>query len=288
MAYSSYSLLIHVGHTFHAHNLFLNVWLEQGLLGLVALGWLLALAVWPQPAASAWRGFALASLAVILLHGMVDDVFSGFGGRIVVLVLPLALLARFEVASAPPPARFRFGGAAHYSAAAVAGVLALLIVTVVGVSPVRATFLANLGAVAQSRTELALYHWPEWSVQDELRRALRADLQPAIQYYQAALALDPGNAIANRRLGQIEISFGDYETACGHVQQAYQSAPGQRATRQLMGECDAIVGNLVGAAELWRTIDVSQGQITLRWFWYDYLGDYERSEWVKQAMALIP
>jgi predicted Zn-dependent protease len=108
-----------------------------------------------------------------------------------------------------------------------------------------------------------------------------------MHYYEAALALNPANITANRRLGQIEISLGEYDAACDHVRQAYQSAPGQRATRQLMGECYAIVGDRVDAAELWRTIDISQGQITLRQFWYDYLGDTQRSDWVGQAAALL-
>jgi hypothetical protein len=287
MAYSSYSMLLHVGHTMYAHNLWLDVWLEQGAPGLIALAWLVGLAIWPQPNPSAWRGAALASLAVILLHGWVDDVGLGFGGRLAVLALPLALLARCESASAPSPTPARSGRATVYGAAAAGGAFAVLIVGIVCVPRVQAAFWANLGALAQSRLELSIYRWPEWSVQDELRRALGPDLLPARQFYQAALALDPTNAAANRRLGQIEISLGDYVAACGHVQQAYLSAPEQRATRQLMGECYAMAGNLTDAAALWRTIDISEGQITLRRFWYDYLGDHERSDQLGQAVALL-
>ncbi len=286
MAYSSYTVLLHVGYAEHAHNLFLNVWLEQGLPGLIAIGWLVALAVWPGATPSAWRGAALASLAVLLLHGMVDDIFYGFGARSVVLVLPLALLARTDSTPGQAPTQSDPGRAALYSGAAVAGVFAVLAVVTAVVPPVRAAFLANLGAVAQSRVELSIYRWPEWAVQDEVRRALWPDLLPAREFYQAALAVDSKNAAANRRLGQIEISDGDYAAACVHIQQAFASAPEQRATVQLMGECDAITGDLVDAARLWRTIDISQGQITLRQFWYEFTGDSERSDSLRQAAAL--
>jgi tetratricopeptide (TPR) repeat protein len=287
MAYSSYSMLLHVGHTMYAHNLYLDVWLEQGSLGLIALGWLVGLALWPRPVSSVWRGAALASLAIILLHGWVEDIGLGSGGRVAVLAVPLAMLARPASASAPSLTPAGSGRATAYGAAAAGGVFAVLIIGIACVPRVRAAFLANLGAVAQSRIELSIYSWPEWSVQDELRRALEPDLLPARQFYQAALALDPTNAAANRRLGQIELSLGEYEAACDHLQQAYHSAPEQRATRQLMGECYALAGNLVDAAGLWRTIDISEGQITLRRFWYDSLGDHEWSDQLGQAVALV-
>ena len=42
MAYSSYVVLLHVGFLQHGHNLFLDVWIEQGIIGLLALTWLIA------------------------------------------------------------------------------------------------------------------------------------------------------------------------------------------------------------------------------------------------------
>ena len=92
---------------------------------------------------------------------------------------------------------------------------------------------------------------------------------------------------ANRRLGQIELSVNQYEAACRHLQTAYQAAPGQRATRQLLGECYAVTGDPVRAAELWRTVDVSQKQLMLRQWWYGYLGDQQRLAWLQQAIDLV-
>ena len=94
MPYSSDVLLVHVGYLTHAHNLLLDVWLGQGLLGLLGFGWLLAVAVRTGQSTSPWRNAAFASLAVILLHGLLDDVFYGYDGRaIVLLFVPVALLA---------------------------------------------------------------------------------------------------------------------------------------------------------------------------------------------------
>jgi predicted Zn-dependent protease len=109
------------------------------------------------------------------------------------------------------------------------------------------------------------------------------NLGPAIARYRAALALDPDNAAANRRLGQIELSLGQYEAAWGHLEAAYASAPQQRATRQLLGEAYAIAGDVGRAAALWRTVDVSQGQLSLRAWWYEQIGERENARLVREA-----
>ena len=287
MAYSSYVLLVHVGHTVHAHNLFMDIWLDQGLLGLLAFAGLLIQAVWLGDSARL-RSAGLASLAVIILHGLLDDAFYGYGGwTIPLLFLPLAILARStgspiqltDIQS--PVSRFKpafvlWGGAAF-----------LLLVTSF-LPGIQAASEANLGALAQTRAELAVYRWPEWPAQDAVRRSEKVDLTAAIRHYQAALALDPSNVTANRRLGQIELSFEQYDEAGRHLSAAHAVAPGQRATRQLLGECYAISGDIARAVALWKTVDTSQMQLELRKWWYgDYLGDQERAARLTQAMAAL-
>jgi predicted Zn-dependent protease len=112
---------------------------------------------------------------------------------------------------------------------------------------VKSMVQANLGALLQTRAELSAYRWPAYPLQDALRRQApvslpAVDLAPAIARYRAALALDLTNAAANRRLGQIELSQGDYVAAQAHLEAAYRTAPGQQATRQLLGESYAIAG----------------------------------------------
>src|SRR5439155_1556325 len=162
--------LIAVPYLLHAHNLYLETAIEQGLPGLAAL---LCLAYFaarallrPRPgSAPAWafRAAALASLVALLVHGMLDSQL---------FVSPLA---------------------------------------------------------------------------------------PAIAHYRAALALDPANVTANRRLGQIELSRDEQQAAREHLGAAYAAAPGERATRQLLGESYAIAPDVDRAAALWRALDVSQG-----------------------------
>jgi tetratricopeptide (TPR) repeat protein len=287
MPYSSYVFLLHVGfQTYGAHNLLLDVWLEQGLLGLLALLWLLAAALWPNQPASYWRQPALASLAVLLLHGLVDDVFyGGDGAGIFLLFVPFALLAGPAESSGPTPQKMSALKQANPRLTSFLGsALALLAMAALLLLPSwRAALQANLGALAQTRAELSVYDSPEWLIQDALRRSSKIDLAPALAHYQAALARDPANATANRRLGQIELSLGQYEAARKHLETAYVVAPDQRATRQLLGESYAVAGEVERAADMWRTVEMRQGQLRLRQWWYEHIGESQRAAWVAEG-----
>ncbi len=271
MPYSSYALLVHVPHTIHAHNLFLDVWLNQGLLGLLALAGLLAQAMWPQTTWG-WRAAGLAALAVLLLHGLLDDAFYGYGGRAIpFLLVPFAVLGRPEATVRVTP---------------TLGVwcVALCAIGLAVLTPqTRGAIQANRGALAQTQAELTLYSNAKWGLQDALRRSPKLDLAPAVNHYQAALALDPANATANQRLGQIELSRGHYEAACQHVQAALDAAPHRRATRQMAGECLALSGDTARATALWRTVGLNEGQLEIRYGWHDYLGEKELAAKIGQA-----
>ena len=110
------------------------------------------------------------------------------------------------------------------------------------------------------------------------------DVGPAAAAYERALALNPNNIGANRRLGMIELSQGAYEVALDHLQQAYAGAAWDNAVRQLLGEALVVNGLVTDGAALWQTVDNDQGQLELRRFWYRHIGDAQRLDWVEEAM----
>ncbi len=79
--YAIYRLLLHTPYQFHAHNTFLEVLLEQGILGLIGLIWAgIVVVLWTWKAlgrvsVSIWGWAGLAALLAVALHGMVDVVF---------------------------------------------------------------------------------------------------------------------------------------------------------------------------------------------------------------------
>jgi O-antigen ligase len=282
MTYSTYALLVHVGHTMHAHNLWLDVWLNLGLVGFLALAGLVINAVWVKPSPSPWRMAALMTLGVLLLHTLVDDSIFGYGGAAIpIIFIPLGLLARSGVE--PAPARSRWRPAWAIWAVAGIGLIIGLIVP-----PGQALLESNLGALAQTRAELSVYHWPEIEIQDALRQSGQVDLSAATASYLAALQLDMNNVAANRRLGQIELAQGQYELACQRLARAWAAAPQQRATRQMLGECEALQGDAARAVELWRSVDNQERQLETRLWWYDsFLGDNPRAAALSQVLDAV-
>ncbi len=51
----------------------------------------------------------------------------------------------------------------------------------------------------------------------------------------------------------------------------------------MLGECDALAGNISQAAALWQTIDLNEGQLDVRYGWYTYLGENESAARISQA-----
>jgi O-antigen ligase len=109
MVFSTYALLLDVPFLTHAHNLFLQIWLEQGLLGFVAFCWLVVEFYLRMPGSRqstvdsrqrtadsrqiglnwlTWGGVAAAT--VMLLHGMLDVLLYSSRGLPLMLV-PIAV-----------------------------------------------------------------------------------------------------------------------------------------------------------------------------------------------------
>ena len=299
MVYSSYVMMLHVGYLPHAHNLYLQIAIEQGVLGLVAFIWLASSAIRTllnpdvdRVSGLSLRVAALASMTVLVVHGMVDALpYSSV--FVPLMFLPVGEAFAFHVSPNRAPA-ITEGGLEQVQAPVRrskyallwVGAAALLVLGTLFLPSTQAMFRTNLGAVAQTRAELSRYRWPDWPIQDALRRSPDVDLAPAIAQYEAALHLDLYSPSANRRLGQIELSRGDYDAAQRHLAAAFVVAPGQQASRQLLGESYAISGDMAKAATLWRTVDRSKEQLVLRQWWYEHIGESLFAERISEASGL--
>jgi tetratricopeptide (TPR) repeat protein len=290
MVLSSYVFILHVGYLGHVHNLFLEMALEQGLPGLIAYICLAATAVANLMQAyrrrrvySALLAPVAASLVALYVHGLLD------AGLYVSKLAPLVFLpigAAWVAAATTQRQKARNWQEA--TAGFVLAAIPLFCVLVLFAWPgARSVFQANLGAVAQTKAELSHYRWPAWPIQDALRRSKQIDLAPALERYAAAVADDPNNVTAHRRLGQIALSQGDWAQARRHLEAAYQLAPAQSATRMLLAEAYAMTGATEEAGDLLRTVEANAGQLDGRTWWISQVAGPQEQAWYAAARALV-
>jgi len=294
MVYATYAYLLHVPYLYHAHNFYLQVALEQGMPALLAwLGLVVAVIAYAagalRVADRAGRTLlisALAALTVFLVHSLfeADLYFSALGGLV---FYPLVVLLWCSAAIYEPALDNTYDDRTSGSLAGIgflAGLLMPLLVAML-LPGGAARWEANLGAVVQSRVELGVYEWPQWSFQDQVRRQLRAELKPAEAHFLAALQLDPAQPTAHRRLGAIALARGEFERARSYLITAHAAAPHDRAARQMLGEILALDGAVTEAVALWQGVDMEQGQLMVRTWWYQGFGEPEQVERLNNAIS---
>lgn len=328
MVFSTYYFLVHVPYLHHAHNLLLQIGVEQGLPGIIAFIGLVGAAALSLSKAlrsgdATMRkasAIGIATLSAMMVHGLTEAEL--YASPFVLLTfLPLGFaLSLLQMASKNqwrplPRSAYSIGGV--YStwqisqrsvtgialvdrilssitkreairwvagAAPVLFMLALLFLTPGASAAVR----ANWGAVMQTRAELAAYSWPQLPIQDVLRRMEVVDLDHAAAEFRSALKLNPGNVTANRRLGQVALSMGQYDVAHRRLEIAFALSPGDQTARQLLGEVYAIQGDVEHSATLWRLIPTNfYERLHMRKWWYEYIDAEQEAKWVTEAIAQV-
>lgn len=238
-----------------AHNLYANVAVEQGALGLAALLGVLLAALWQGWQAARrggrearWLGWAgLAGVATLAAHGLMEDAAYA----------PLAGLPLFWVvglsAAAAPQARGTEGRGGRV--VALAGALLLLALLAVNIRAVAAAAYANLGAVRMARVDLA--NWPEGGWVEGRGAALR----PAEQAFTEALNWDPAQRTAHHRLGLIALDRRDFSAAAAHLELAMRASPEHRGVRKVLAYAYLWSGRPESARELLQDLPEARGEL---------------------------
>ena len=296
--HSTYALLIHVPAMIHAHNIYLHILVEQGLLGLIAL-----LAMLLIPAILGLRALissrtidplllaALAALVAEILHGLVDYPLHG-GRSLLFLWVPSAFLlaslhllthlCRMSLAASPPPPLSPSPSPPHPLVAGALVSLALLAAVLLW-RPAAAAWNANLGALAQTRAELQRYDYRHFGdpTLHQVRRAV--NLSAADRYFRRALGYDPTNPTALTRLAAIALDRGDYAAASALVNTAWNAGYRDRVTRLLYGDALVAAGDVDAAVETVRGLSHAAERFWGQAWSYDQDGDQQRAGYAGAA-----
>ena len=266
--FSTYELLINVPLLAHGHNLYLQVWYEQGILGIVAFGWLLAAYyLWAMQRRARMNWLAIVSIAattLMLMHGLVDVLFY-FSRVISLMFIPLGLtvcaLQPFEPLRTKNPRRVWAIGAA----AIVVLLAAFGAIYFARRDAFNAQWTANMGALKQAQIELTKIKVPH-PTSGEVRR--ETNLVEAEKLFRDALAQDANNRLAHTRLGVIALDRFDFPQAVQHLEAAYRVDKNNRAAIKALGYAYVWTNKLNEAEPLLRQIpeaEIELGYNVFEW-----------------------
>ncbi|MEJ2706175.1 MAG: O-antigen ligase family protein [Anaerolineales bacterium] len=266
--YSQYIQVIPFFYFSYSHNLYLDVMVEQGWLALLAFSIVIAGTLWltvretrqVESDLGVFKSAVLVALAVVLVHGLVDDALYGIRGTPLLFFLPGMALARgasLEINGRRAAwTRLQFAGLA---ALAAAGLLTFFAFD----RPLASTWFSNLGAVQMAKVELSDYPSGEWKSGQNLN-----DLQPAEISLIRALRINPDNRTAQHRMGLIALLHQDFPAAVGHLERAYELDPGHRGIRKALGYSYAWDGKLDQSVSMLADIPEAESEMKVYIHWW--------------------
>jgi len=247
--YSRYILAVPIFALEHGHNLYLDVALEMGPLGILSimamiLGSVLLLVgglLRPEdtnPGSQELRWAGLAALMVISLHGLVD--YSHEGAPLLFLLVGMAISLTRGRSGVKPGGNYPSARASTASprkgrrwwsfVGGAAIVLGSLAYPFNFDKSLLAAWFANGGALEMARVELE--GWP--SDRGQADNTI-AKLETAEAYFVRALKLDDSNRTAHHRLGLVSLQRRDFRVAVQHLEHAYQLDEDHRGIWRSLG-----------------------------------------------------
>ncbi|MAT99377.1 MAG: hypothetical protein CL608_19735 [Anaerolineaceae bacterium] len=281
-------------------NFYLDIWLEQGLLAVVAMLVMLGSSFWLLFKRSAFKAkkpnkedmpgtgeiietngrrkkrkkllpeemvlfqwAAFVSLVVMALHGLIDDALYGDQASPLLFFAPamVILVTRRRKSAAVVPAAVRW----RRWGLGVGVTAVLLIGLFVGFrQKVQAQWYANWGALRLARVELRGWPTNQWETNTELAR-----FDTAVTLFEQALNVDPENRTANQRLGMIAMVGRDYETAVTHLEQAEATALTHRGVAKSLGYSYVWRGQFDEAVKTLAVIPESRVEMAVYSGWWE-------------------
>lgn len=298
LVFSAYVLLVDAPFYAHAHNVFLAIWIEQGILGIAALVWLwIEFARWSWGNRKTWNWLTTAGFVaacIWLLHGLVDNPIYG-SRALPLLFAPFAFaLASVEYDSqavVPRQSRSQRGRNRISRIGFAVACIAVGLLLVARWNQWAGMFYANLGAVLQTKAELALYRFDKPPIEIhsimEIRQSLATGSALPQDLFRTALAYDASNAAAQRRLGLIALSSRNFDEAVRHLETAWQLDPDSRATRKGLGYAFAWRGDVNQAQQLLQPLPETPLELSDDIWWWRLRNRPDLAENAQRALHLI-
>jgi tetratricopeptide (TPR) repeat protein len=279
--YSYYLLVIPFFYYAYSHNLYLSLLVEQGVLAgvsflFVFFGSYLLLIKGPiyLLQLNLLKQALIASAAVLMLHGLLDDPLYSSMNAVFLFLLPGMALATIQADQEAPklPARQKAFNAA------IVVLLSVILIVLVG-SPFISQWTASQVALRMARVQLAGFPTGEFDPGRPSPKIIAAE-----ESFQEILTTDPGNRTAWHRLGLVALQRRDFPQAVKYLESAYELDPQHRGIQKNLGFAYAWNGDSEKAARLLQSFPEARRELRIYAQWWQ---DQERSDLAMAALATI-
>jgi len=279
--YSSYILKIHNLYLSYGHHLYLDLWLELGVLGVAGFAFMIlqsfiAGLVSYRETEDVVHGIlligVLSSLVVLLFSGFYEDPLFGLKGTVFFLFIPGIVSALDRDAGCNK----KSAESGNHSAKQrrlrnlfVGGVCIAIfgILLVLERNTLLAKWYSNLGAVALAKVELS--GWPEQAPGE----FADLDTLSADRYFEKALKYDPENCTSNYRQGIIAFRRHEFSVARSYLEKALQKEPEHAGIRKYLAYCYAWSGDKGNAYRLFQNIPEARQELQTYSVWLETIGE---------------
>jgi tetratricopeptide (TPR) repeat protein len=296
--YSRYVLGILDYYYAYSHNLYLDILIEQGVLGLISFLTISFFSLWklsmhrfnPLHKFDRYDIFTtgvMVSLLTLMIQGVFEN--SLYGIRATPFVFLFQGLA-FSVVHLDRRVEFNelvgtlsVNRKRTYAAYAAGAVLTLSLFVVFN-KPLFANIYANLGVVRMAKVELK--GWPE-SRPDQMIYE-DGSLTVASEHLYKALEFHPLNRTANYQLGRIEMERRNYQKAIEYFERAFSQDQHYHGIRKNLGYSLVFDGQIEKAHQILRDISEAEYEMTIYNWWWGTQGRDDLANYAMQFVNTIP
>lgn len=279
--YSQYILVIPYFFLANGHNVFLDITLEQGPLGIISAAVIITGAFSILAKSPDYKSYLepeeiqerlllrlgiAASMIILLIHGMFEDTIYGSQFASFLFVLPGIAVAITTTDAKNQPLTKTDGRW-------VAGLTMVLMVIWVGavfltsgLSPI-SIWQSNLGAVEMAQVELAGWPMDDWD-----DGSSTAELDKPKQLLELSLSTNPNSQTAHFRLGLIAFMQRDFDDSVAHLEKAYALGRPHQGVRKALAFNYVWNGQMDKAIELMAEVPEAEKEMGVYSWWWETQG----------------